>query len=167
MSDRKEMNGLGNVFYYETALGTIGIAETNDQITHLYFEAEKFPANDYEMKETPVLAEAGKQLKEYFEGRRSAFDLPLAPAGTEFMRRVWNALQEIPYGETRSYKEIAAMAGNSKACRAVGMANNRNPISIFIPCHRVIGADGTMVGYGGGLDKKVFLLDLEKKSAGR
>ena len=100
---------------------------------------------------------------EYLEGKRREFDLPLAPAGTEFMLRVWKALQDIPYGETRSYKDIATMAGNSKACRAVGMANNRNPISIFIPCHRVIGANGVLVGYGGGLDKKTFLLDLEKK----
>lgn len=162
LSDKKEMNVLGNVFYYETALGSIGIAETNDQITHLFFEVEKSPVEEYEKKETPILADAGKQLMEYFSGKRSSFDLPLAPAGTEFMCRVWKALQEIPYGETRSYKEIAAMAGNSKACRAVGMANNRNPISIFIPCHRVIGSDGALVGYGGGLDKKVFLLDLEK-----
>ena len=79
------------------------------------------------------------------------------------MLRVWKALQEIPYGETRSYKEIASAIGNSKACRAVGLANNRNPISVFIPCHRVIGANGSLVGYGGGLDKKAFLLELEKR----
>lgn len=154
---------MGHVFYYETVLGTIGVAEVNDQITHLFFEVEKFPQNDYEKKETPILAEAGRQIKEYFEGKRREFDLPIAPVGTEFMLRVWKALQEIPYGETRSYKDIAALAGHSKAYRAVGMANNRNPISIVIPCHRVIGANGALVGYGGGLDKKVFLLDLEKE----
>jgi len=88
--------------------------------------------------------------------------LPLAPAGTAFMQKVWNALLTIPYGETRSYKEIAIAVGNSKACRAVGMANNRNPISVVIPCHRVIGANGKLVGYGGGLDIKSYLLDLEK-----
>lgn len=154
---------MGNVFYYETRLGTIGIAETNDKITHLFFGGEKFSEKEYERKETPVLAEAGRQLGEYFDGRRREFDLPLAPEGTEFMLRVWKALQDIPYGETRSYKEIAAMTGNSKACRAVGLANNRNPISIFIPCHRVIGANGDLVGYGGGLDKKTFLLDLERQ----
>lgn len=153
---------MGHVFYYETPLGMIGIAEANDQITHLFFRTEKFPGKNYEKKETPILAEAGKQLREYFRGERKDFDLPLAPAGTEFMLRVWKALQDIPYGETRSYKEIAATAGNSKACRAVGMANNRNPISIFIPCHRVIGAGGDLVGYGGGLDKKTFLLELER-----
>lgn len=154
---------MGNVFYYETKLGTIGIAESNDKITHLFFEGETFPKKNYERKETPVLAEAGRQLLEYFDGGRREFDLPLAPEGTEFMLRVWTALQKIPYGETRSYKEIAAMTGNSKASRAVGLANNRNPIAIFIPCHRVIGANGTLVGYGGGLDKKIFLLDLERR----
>ncbi|MDD3168058.1 MAG: methylated-DNA--[protein]-cysteine S-methyltransferase [Eubacteriales bacterium] len=154
---------MGNIYYYETPLGTIGIAEANGQITHLFFETEKFQGKGHEKIETPVLAEAAKQLREYFSGCRRSFDLPLAPAGTEFMGRVWKALQEIPYGETRSYKEIAAMIGNRKACRAVGMANNRNPISIFIPCHRVIGAGGDLVGYGGGLDKKRFLLDFEKE----
>lgn len=153
---------MGNVYYYRTELGTIGIAEANDKITHLFFEGEHFPDKEYEKKETPLLAEAGRQLGEYFAGGRREFDLPLAPAGTEFMHRVWKALQEIPYGETRSYKEIAAAAGNSKACRAVGLANNRNPIAIVIPCHRVIGSNGDLIGYGGGLDKKTWLLDLER-----
>lgn len=154
---------MGNVFYYETDLGLIGIAEADNKITHLFFKEEDFSDEGYEKAETPVLKAAAKQLKEYFEGRRSEFELPLAPKGTEFMLRVWKALQEIPYGETRSYKEIARMTGNEKACRAVGMANNRNPISIFIPCHRVIGANGNLIGYGGGLDKKIFLLALEKR----
>ncbi|MEL7656091.1 MAG: methylated-DNA--[protein]-cysteine S-methyltransferase [Bacillota bacterium] len=154
---------MGNVFYYQTELGTIGIAEDNEKITHLFFEGEKFSETGYEKYESPAIKEAGKQLKEYFNGSRREFDLPLAPTGTEFMLRVWKALQTIPYGETRSYKEIAELAGNSKACRAVGMTNNRNPISIIIPCHRVIGANGDLVGYGGGLDKKVYLLDLERR----
>lgn len=157
------MIGVGNIFYYETKLGKIAIAEEGDRITHLFFDGEKFPEKDHIKNETPVLAEAGKQLKEYFAGTRRDFELPLAPAGTPFMQKVWKALQDIPYGETRSYKDIAAAVGNVKACRAVGMANNRNPISIVIPCHRVIGAGGDLVGYGGGLDKKIFLLDLEKK----
>ena len=89
--------------------------------------------------------------------------MPLAPKGTSFQQKVWAALREIPYGETRSYKEIAAMVGNEKACRAVGMANNRNPLPIFIPCHRVVGANGKLVGYAGGLDVKTFLLNLEKE----
>lgn len=152
-----------SVFYYETKLGTVGIAESDGRITHLFFDGEAFPEKEYEKAETPVIKEAAKQLAEYLEGKRRTFDLPLAPAGSEFMLRVWKALQEIPYGETRSYKEIASAIGNSKACRAVGLANNRNPISVFIPCHRVIGANGSLVGYGGGLDKKAFLLELEKR----
>lgn len=158
----KEMIRVGNVFYYESKLGKIGIAEENGKIIHLFFDGEHFPEKCHMINETPILAEAGKQLNEYFAGTRREFNLPLAPVGTEFMLKVWKALQDIPYGETRSYKEIAAATGNVKACRAVGMANNRNPISIFIPCHRVIGANGDLVGYGGGLDKKVFLLELEK-----
>ncbi len=151
-----------NVFYYETELGRIGIAEADGRITYLFFEGENFPEKDYEVNESAVLAKAGNQLSEYFSGMRKQFDLPLAPSGTEFMLRVWDALQKIPYGETRSYKQIAEMAGNAKACRAVGLANNRNPIAIIIPCHRVIGAGGSLVGYGGGLDKKEFLLNLEQ-----
>lgn len=154
-----------NVFYYPSELGAIGIAESDGKITHLFFEGEKFPGHLYEKKETPVLAEAGKQLSEYFHGQRKEFQLPFVLDGTEFMLRVWNALQTIPYGETRSYKEIAEMIGNEKACRAVGMANNRNPISILIPCHRVIGANGDLIGYGGGLDKKVYLLHLENQNS--
>lgn len=160
---------MGYLYYYKTDLGIVAIAEANEKITHLFFDGENFISKvsgqipePYAQKETPLLAEAWKQLNEYFKGKRKEFDLPLAPAGTEFQLRVWNALQMIPYGETRSYKETALMAGNEKACRAVGMANNRNPISIIIPCHRVIGANGDLVGYGGGLDKKVFLLDLER-----
>ena len=153
---------MSNFFYYDFPLGSIGIAESDGKLTRLFFYGEKFAEKDHTKKETPILAEAAKQLREYFSGKRTKFDLPLALGGTEFQRRVWKALQDIPYGETRSYKEIAAMAGNEKACRAVGMANNRNPIAIVIPCHRVIGASGDLVGYGGGLDKKVFLLDLEK-----
>ena len=152
---------MGNVFYYESELGLIGIAEKDSKITHLFFQNESFPLDGYIERETTVLSDASKQLKEYFEGSRKEFDLPLAPEGTEFMQRVWKALLTIPYGETRSYKQIAELAGNVKACRAVGMANNRNPISILIPCHRVVGADGSLVGYGGGLDKKVRLLELE------
>jgi methylated-DNA-[protein]-cysteine S-methyltransferase len=111
----------------------------------------------------PVLAGARRQLQEYFAGERRAFDLPLAPAGTVFQRRVWTALLDIPYGATTSYGEIARRLGLPPgASRAVGLANGANPISIVIPCHRVIGADGSLTGYGGGLDRKRFLLDLER-----
>lgn len=102
------------------------------------------------------------QLGEYFAGERDEFDLPLEPEGTEFQRAVWKALAEIPYGETRSYGQIAAEVGRPKAARAVGMANNRNPIAVIVPCHRVIGAGGSLVGYAGGLERKTWLLDHER-----
>ena len=110
---------------------------------------------------TPLLDEAARQLAEYFEGRRRDFTLPLAPAGTPFQREVWAALREIPYGETRSYKDIACAVGRPLACRAVGMANTRNPLPIVIPCHRVVGASGALTGYAGGLEVKSKLLALE------
>lgn len=112
---------------------------------------------------TPLLRQAAAELTAYFAGQLRQFTVPLAPKGTPFQQKVWAALREIPYGERRSYKEIAAMVGNEKACRAVGMANNRNPLPIFIPCHRVVGSDGKLVGYAGGLDVKTFLLNLEKE----
>ena len=103
------------------------------------------------------------QLQEYFQGKRTNFSFSLELRGTEFQKKVWNVLCQIPYGETRSYKEVAQMIGNEKASRAVGMANNKNPILIAIPCHRVVGSDGKLVGYAGGLDMKKYLLDIEKK----
>jgi methylated-DNA-[protein]-cysteine S-methyltransferase len=101
------------------------------------------------------------QLTEYFAGERRAFDLPLAPRGTEWELRVWNALLAIPYGETRSYGDVAREVCTERAARAVGLANAHNPIALVVPCHRVIGADGSLTGYGGGLERKRFLLDLE------
>lgn len=118
-------------------------------------------AADAAREETPLLREARRQLEAYLAGRLRDFDLPLAPRGTPFQLKVWRALTRIPYGETRSYKQIAEAVDCPRSCRAVGMANNRNPISIVIPCHRVIGADGTLVGYGGGLPIKECLLRLE------
>ena len=105
--------------------------------------------------------EAANQLTAYFAGDLEEFDLPLAPTGTEFRMRVWNALDEIPYGQTASYGQIATATGNPKASRAVGMANHHNPIAIVIPCHRVVGSSGALTGYGGGLDRKTHLLALE------
>jgi methylated-DNA-[protein]-cysteine S-methyltransferase len=102
-----------------------------------------------------------EQLDEYFARKRQVFEIPLAPAGTPFQQRVWRELTTIPYGETRSYLQLATAIGNRSAMRAVGAANGRNPISIIVPCHRVIGSDGTLVGYGGGLARKRFLLELE------
>ena len=111
---------------------------------------------------SPLQREVDKQMGEYFEGKRKEFDLPLRPEGTVFQKKVWNALLEIPFGETRSYQDIANAVGSPKACRAVGMANHQNPIIIVIPCHRVIGKNGKLVGYGGGLSMKEKLLLLEK-----
>ena len=107
---------------------------------------------------------AVKELEEYFQGKRKVFTVPCVPKGTDFQKRVWEALIQIPYGETRTYKEIAAAAGNPKASRAVGMANNRNPIPIIIPCHRVIGTNGSLTGYAGGLKVKEYLLKLEREN---
>ncbi len=109
----------------------------------------------------PLLASAVSQLREYFAGQRQRFELPLDPQGTDFQRKVWKALEEIPYGETRNYREIAEAVGTPRAVRAVGAANGRNPLPILVPCHRVIGADGKLVGYAGGLQVKRILLELE------
>ncbi|MBP6507514.1 MAG: methylated-DNA--[protein]-cysteine S-methyltransferase [Opitutaceae bacterium] len=111
----------------------------------------------------PVLVEAERQLRDYFAGKRKAFSLKLAFAGTEFQRKVWTALTQIPFGETRSYAQIARQIGHPKAVRAVGAANGRNPLSIVAPCHRVIGANGKLTGFAGGLETKAFLLRLEAK----
>ena len=148
---------------YETSIGLIGIAEEDGAITNLWFGKERGPRDACE-KETVLLAEASKQLSDYLHGQRKEFSIPLSPTGTAFMRKVWESLQDIPYGQTRSYGQIAKDIGLPGAARAVGMANNRNPISIFIPCHRVIGANGNLVGYLGGLDLKENLLDLERKN---
>jgi methylated-DNA-[protein]-cysteine S-methyltransferase len=112
-------------------------------------------------RDDDAFAEARAQLEEYFDGRRTEFDVPLAPAGSPFQQRVWQALREIPYGSTASYVQIARRVGAPSAARAVGVANRSNPIAVIIPCHRVIGADGTLTGYAGGLERKRLLLDLE------
>ena len=152
-----------NIFYYNTKIGRIGIEENGMAITRLDFINKDVQKEIIEENETALLKEAIKQLNEYLDGKRIFFDLPLDPKGTEFQKKVWNALKEIPFGETRSYGEIAKIIGNEKASRAVGMANNKNPIAIIVPCHRVIGANGKLVGYAGGLDIKEKLLNLEKK----
>ncbi|MCC5466346.1 methylated-DNA--[protein]-cysteine S-methyltransferase [Pelosinus baikalensis] len=150
-----------NIFFYQTNIGEIGIVENKGAITNLFIKRERIP-QDVVVKETAVLNEAGKQLMDYLAGKRKYFELPLAPEGTEFQQKVWKALQEIPCGETRSYRDIARSIGQPKASRAIGMANNKNPILIFIPCHRVVGANGKLVGYAAGLQVKEYLLKLEK-----
>ncbi|MBN9648471.1 methylated-DNA--[protein]-cysteine S-methyltransferase [Terrisporobacter glycolicus] len=149
---------MNNIFFYETEIGIIGIRENNKSITDIFFL--KVDTND-NIEETDLIKECFKQLKEYFEGNRRAFDLPLETRGTEFQKKVWDELLKIPYGETKSYKDIAIAIGNEKACRAIGMANNKNHIPIIIPCHRVIGSNGKLVGYAGGLNVKEKLLNIE------
>jgi methylated-DNA-[protein]-cysteine S-methyltransferase len=145
-----------------TEIGCIGLAERDNALIELALQAQPVTQP---LPEPELIRRAFAQIGEYLAGRRKSFDLPLHAEGTPFMRRVWDALRRIPYGETRSYKDIAAAIGQPGAARAVGMANNRNPIALIIPCHRVIGADGTLVGFGGGLELKRRLLDLEADNA--
>jgi methylated-DNA-[protein]-cysteine S-methyltransferase len=150
--------------YFESPIGPLLIAGDAEAIRHIGFPNEKRPrrpAPDWTESRQGVVAAAVAQLREYFMRRRTEFDLPLAPEGTTFQRRVWKNLQTIPYGETISYADLAKLSGNPKAARAVGSANGRNPIPIVIPCHRVIAADGRLGGFGGGLDVKESLLALE------
>ena len=138
------------------------ISEESGSICNVQFNKSRI-SDHFEKKETVLIKKAAAQIDEYFCGKRKVFELPLVLHGTVFQVRVWNALKKIPFGKTRSYGEIAAMIGNPKACRAVGMANNRNPISIIVPCHRVIGQNNKLVGYGGGLELKEKLLLLERE----
>lgn len=142
-----------------TPVGAITLQADNKGLCRVDF-GQRAPV-DGALPEHPVLRQAVDQLEAYFRGERTSFDLPLKPVGTPFQGEVWTALQQIPHGEVRTYGEIARSIGRPKAFRAVGMANNRNPISIIIPCHRVIGSNGAMIGYGGGLDIKIRLLQLE------
>lgn len=149
-----------HIFFYETNIGKLGIVDNGNAITQVYF-ANEIDIESVQVIETQLLKEAAKQLEEYFKGKRKDFNLPLEPNGTEFQKRVWEVLQTIPYGDTWSYKQVAEKIGNPRASRAVGMANNKNPIAIFIPCHRVVGANGKLVGYAGGLEIKEYLLKIE------
>lgn len=144
---------------YSFPVGFLKIAYEEDRIVAI--DRCEPTAPGAEGRKTALTEKVAAQLMEYFQGKRKVFDFPYELKGTDFQRKVWHALEEIPYGETRSYKDIAVAVGNPKACRAVGMANNRNPVSIVVPCHRVIGSGGALVGYGGGLDMKEYLLRLE------
>lgn len=150
---------------YASPLGNIALFEEAGQITRLLFCEAAAPDAVY--SDTALLNEAMSQLNEYFCGKRQDFTLPIRLEGTPFMQSVWAEMQSIPYGKTISYKDLALRSGYKKAYRAVGMACNRNPLPIIIPCHRVIGSNGSLTGYGGGLDKKVALLELEKRFFGR
>lgn len=154
---------------FDTCIGTLYVEEDGRGICRAGFlQDEETSGRRRKMqeqvicRETLLLSEARKQLEEYAQGQRKMFELPLSMKGTEFQMCVWEALQTITYGETRTYGQIAATVGHPKASRAVGMANHRNPIAIIVPCHRVIGANGSLTGYAGGLDKKKLLLQLER-----
>ncbi len=151
-------------FHYQTVYGMLSITEEHNTIIMVSVcDTYKDCGNDYVQRETPLITAVYQQMMEYFTGQRTNFQLPLASKGTAFQQKVWRALQMIPYGETRSYLQLAEVIGNPKACRAVGMANRYNPIAIIIPCHRMIGVNGALVGYAGGLNLKKQLLDLEKR----
>lgn len=143
-----------------TCLGKVTIVESEGYIVKIAFGTEVLPS-DAKIQQKPVLTNAVQQLKEYFAGTRKTFDLPFNAEGSDFQKKVWEALRAIPYGSTASYKEIGERIGQPKAFRAVGAASHKNPLLIAIPCHRVLGADGRLVGYAAGLDVKEKLLTLE------
>ena len=152
--------------YLDSPIGRLLIAGDDDAVRRIDFPKDGKPGRPeagWQESARGAVGETIRQLREYFAGRRSEFELPLAPEGTEFQRTVWNRLREIPYGETISYGELAKRVGNPKASRAVGAANGQNPIPIVIPCHRVIGSNGKLTGFGGGLPVKEALLALEAK----
>lgn len=145
----------------DTPIGTLRLLAGGEQLVAIEFEGMYSAATIDEGPAEAVLDAAAGQLREYFAGQRRAFDLPLAPAGTDFQRQVWAALTEIPFGELRSYQDIARGINRPKAVRAVGAANGRNPLPIVVPCHRVVGSDGSLTGFAGGLGAKQTLLSLE------
>ncbi|MDR2651805.1 MAG: methylated-DNA--[protein]-cysteine S-methyltransferase [Prevotellaceae bacterium] len=151
-----------NYYSYKIKTNYVLIVEDNGCIVEIAFDKRKIDGNE---KETDIIKKASKQLEEYFAGKRKSFDFPINPQGSEFQKRVWTALQTIPYGELRTYKQIAEKIGNPKASRAVGMANNKNPLPIVVPCHRVVGSNGKLIGYAYGLDMKEYLINLEKTNS--
>lgn len=154
-----------NMIYYKSPIGNLIIMEEENAIIKLCFKEQEITnIKDIQEFETPLLKKAKKQLEEYFEGKRKKFDLALRLNGTSFQNKVWKALLNIPYAKTCSYKDIAKNIGNENASRAVGNANNKNPLPIFIPCHRVIGSNGKLIDYAGGLDIKIKLLELEREN---
>ena len=154
---------------YDTPYGTMAVIYEDNVIRALLmpladtldYKVGRLPGAN---KVTELTEQVNREIQEYFRGERKEFTFPIEAEGTEFQRKVWKALRDIPYGETRSYKDIAVAIDNPKACRAVGMANNKNPHIIVVPCHRVIGANGTLVGYANGLEMKEKLLEMEKNN---
>jgi len=158
MDNSQEAKYIG---YLSSPIGLLEIDSDGQYITSIQFLNDAEPKQIDEPDE--LIQDCIKQLNEYFEGNRKEFDLPLRPAGTEFQCRVWDRISEIPFGMTSSYGLISKLLGNSKLTRAVGLANGANPIPIIIPCHRVIGSDGSLTGYAGGVDKKKWLLNHERQ----
>jgi len=150
-----------NYQFLDTPIGTLRLVSDGRHLTQVEFPNHHGDVGKDQQRSDPVLKACARQLREYFAGKRRVFDLPLAAEGTDFQKSVWAALSEIPYGEMRSYGDIARVIGNPKAVRAVGGANGKNPLSIIVPCHRVIGSDGSLTGFGGGLSIKKKLLGLE------
>jgi methylated-DNA-[protein]-cysteine S-methyltransferase len=154
--------------YADSPLGDLLFIGDHGGLTGMYMQTTRYPVNvgrDW-VRDDKSFADVRQQMDEYFAGTRQDFDLQLNARGSGFQKRVWAALVKIPYGETASYGQIAAQLGSPDAARAVGLANGQNPISIIVPCHRVIGADGSLTGYGGGLPAKQFLLSLEASHSG-
>jgi len=152
----------------DSPVGPLTLVASGGELAGLYMDLQRHPPRAETLgpsatDATPLLHEAARQLQDYFAGRRTEFELPLSLTGTVFQRRVWSALRDIPYGETISYGQLADRIGQPTAARAVGLANGRNPISIIVPCHRVVGADGGLTGYGGGLERKEHLLEFERR----
>ncbi len=150
-----------NYQYLDTPIGRLRLVSDGRHITAIEFAHHHGDIDGDTLQTDPALAACAQQLREYFAGDRRHFDLPLAPGGTAFQRAVWGALRDIPYGELRSYRDIAETLDKPQAVRAVGAANGRNPIPIVVPCHRVIGSDGSLTGFAGGLEMKRALLELE------
>lgn len=154
----------------DSPVGPLTLVSDGEHLTGVYFTEHRHPPGDVGRavaaeEATEVLRAAAGQLAEYFAGTRTDFELPVAATGTDFQQRVWTLLREIPYGRTWSYGQLAAELGQPGASRAVGLANGRNPVSIVVPCHRVVGASGAITGYGGGIERKQALLDLERRRA--
>jgi methylated-DNA-[protein]-cysteine S-methyltransferase len=157
---------LMNYQIMHTPIGALRLVSAGGGLHAIEFDGRHGRDDGARLHDDPILSACRQQLLEYFSGSRTTFDLPLAPVGTEFQLEVWQALRQIPYGEVRSYKDISTQIGRPKAVRAVGAANGRNPLPIVVPCHRVIGSDGSLTGFAGGLEAKTRLLDLENALPG-
>jgi methylated-DNA-[protein]-cysteine S-methyltransferase len=164
------MNSIRSSCRTPSPLGELLLVANGDALCGVYFEGQKyFPEHALQWDESPRLplfVEAISQLRQYFAGTRTAFDLPLMPEGTQFQRDVWKAIGETPYGQTITYAELARRCGRPSSARAAGAATGRNPLTLVIPCHRIMGSDGALTGYAGGLERKRALLTLESRSSG-